>query len=933
MIARRLSSLSVVVVFVGLILAAVAGSAAADPGAPRSYTLKSCDASTQDQSSFGPGWQLSGYGTGVFPDKNCPDGIVFDGEGPFLDPPKWGAWFAPQTTSIVESAEFIYYGGDTSGAYRYWVKACPEDECAVVKELTPGASEAVPTQVKLGLSSHQSSTMAIVGECVVAICPDPTPFVFKNFLFEYSDDVTPTISDLEVTPTGADDPDSDVWLDGKSMTVSFNAYDDGSGVAGVFIFVDQPNGTNATPEPCDFDDSGTACPQWVHVTHKLDLSNVTSGNHIVRIVIYDWALSFPYYTDLPIRIDREAPDEPTGLTLDDGVTQWGWTSQPIVRVGHDDPTDTDDFTHESGWASASFDLRPGANGAVAQSADSTFPDGTMDLTFPHEGAWDVGVAYRDRAGNTGNRAHRFVGYDAGTPQPADPEPIGWIKLSSLIAGINQTWTPPPADAELESGICGYSFTADDEPLGIPPAEPNVLAPTTHARIGSELGEGKHYAHLRAVACNGNASSTETTEVNVDGTAPVPSLHGLQTDGWMTTPPNFSLSAADAGSGTASLEYGFAGPSSLQLHLGSAKAITVPEGATTFTYRATDLVGNESPIQTREIRADWSGPSVEFRADDLARPNQVSATVADPHSGLASVAMQIRRTDDGANAVESAWHSLGASETIAPEGRKELSITKSIPDGDLAPGQYAVRVSARDVAGNWSDTTTTKQFSLPLRAGTTISAAIAKVGDKSRVNWSGASQDRVLRYGTRTALVGTLQDASGNPIPGARLAITETPEFGVERAFGETTTNTSGEFVAKLPSGVTRTFTVRFDGSDGLRPAAAVATIRVRAALTFKLSKKRVRSGRPFTFSGRLLSGDLGTPEGGKFVTVEYLYKREWRPTAATPQVDSKGRFKRQYPGITATRATTVYFRATARREGSWPFLTGSSKIVALRVIP
>ncbi|MBJ7459735.1 MAG: carboxypeptidase regulatory-like domain-containing protein, partial [Thermoleophilaceae bacterium] len=502
----------------------------------------------------------------------------------------------------------------------------------------------------------------------------------------------------------------------------------------------------------------------------------------------------------------------------------------------------------------------------------------------------------------------------------------------LYAGIDQTWTPPPADEQLESGICGYSFDVDDEQLGIPSPEPNVLAPTTRARVPAEVGEGRHFAHLRAVACNGKASATETAPVNVDGSAPVPVLHGLGADGWMTTPPNFSVSASDSGSGTAALEFGFAGVSALQLHPGSAAAATVPEGASTFTYRAIDNVGNRSELQSREIKADWTGPTVEFLPDDLARPNLVNATVADAHSGLATAALQIRRTDEGASAGESAWHALGGSPAVLPEGRKDAVLSQQIPDGDLAPGRYEIRVSARDVAGNWSEASPGKQVNLPLRAQSTISAAIGTVGRRSLINWSGAAQDRTVRFGSRAALVGTLQDGGGDPVVGARLTIAEDPEFGAERQLGEATTNAAGEFVIRLVNGPTRTFTVRFDGSDRLRPSSAIATIRVRAALSLKVNPRRVRSGRSFTFSGRLFSGDMGTPEGGKIVTIYYLRKRSWNPIA-TPRVDQKGRFKVRWPELSAKRPTTVYFQVRANREGNWPFLSGSSKTVALRIIP
>jgi hypothetical protein len=297
-------------------------------------------------------------------------------------------------------------------------------------------------------------------------------------------------------------------------------------------------------------------------------------------------------------------------------------------------------------------------------------------------------------------------------------------------------------------------------------------------------------------------------------------------------------------------------------------------------------------------------------------------------------MQIRRTDAGASALEMNWRSLGELSAPAPAGKKSETFSRAIPDGEFPDGTYELRITARDIAGNWSESAPALQLRLPLRAKPALSAAIARVGKKSKVNWSGATQDRVIRFGDRTALVGTLQDGAGKPVVGAPITISATPEFGTPDRLPSVTTDGRGEFVVRLPNGPTRHFALHFAGSDRLQPIDQTATLRSRAALTLRVTPKTVRSRQPFWLSGRLLSGSMGLPEGGKVVTIEFLLAGKWVSTIATPRVDSKGRFRTKWPpGIRADRPTTVYIHVKAKRDSTWPFLTGSSEPVAVRVKP
>ncbi|MGH2959680.1 MAG: OmpL47-type beta-barrel domain-containing protein [Solirubrobacterales bacterium] len=928
-----------------------------------SYAFKSCDASTEDRSSFGLEWEGSGLGYFIPPKIECPTGIKLDMGTPVVQETKSVAWFHPYSDSVIKSVKFKYYGGDTvPDGYSYTVRSCAW-LCDEVAQLVPGGSVSSPKVALLSMppvgpleSNQGEASVALQIECMQAICPDPPEMVVKNFEFEYDDSVAPLVTNIVTDPenaigpgvavtfpwetgetgeTGPPDETPVAWVRGNNFRLTFEARDEGSGVTNSYLGVDDDE-----PEPLYgvryFEPQGARISDlWVPYDTNVDLRELADGDHQLWISTLDWAMSAPSAKKYPFRVDNTAPGEPAGLDFSDNVTRWDWTPTPGVVVSHADATLDELNTEYSGFKSAVFDVRASPSGTAAVEDEVFDPAAPSELLIPHEGLWDLGVKYRDNAGNPGNRAHAPVGFDSTTPEPADPVPLDWISLDELHAGVDQTWTAPPPNPELESGICAYAFSVDDELLSIPEPNPDVLAPTTSARIPSGIGEGNHYAHVRSIACNGLASAQEPSPVNVDGTAPSPTLHGVSSSGeWSTSEPSASLSATDTLSGVAALEYGFDGEASMNLVPGSSTPITIPQGARTISYRGIDAVGNASPWVELDFKADWTPPAAQFAPRDPIHPNALTAEVDDPHSGLAGAGMQIRRSDSGASAIESNWRSLGEFETLADQGAKSRSITRTIPDGRLADGSYEVRVTARDVAGNWSESEPVLQLTLPVRAKPTLSAAIATVGKRSKVNWSGASQDRVLRFGKKAALVGSLLDGARNPIANARVVITTTEQFGTPGTPKAVTTDARGEFVVPLANRGTRRFDLRFDGNERAQPIDQTADIRVRAALDFKISKHSVRSGQPFTLSGRLLSGDMGLPEGGKIVTIRFLRKRVWFPTYATPPVNSRGRFKyKAYDGITAKRKTKVYFQVTAFRDGSWPFLTGSSKIIALTIKP
>ena len=114
-------------------------------------------------------------------------------------------------------------------------------------------------------------------------------------------------------------------------------------------------------------------------------------------------------------------------------------------------------------------------------------------------------------------------------------------------------------------------------------------------------------------------------------------------------------------------------------------------------------------------------------------------------------------------------------------------------------------------------------------------------------------------------------------------------------------------------------------------ASHTLALRVRAALTLRLSPRVVPRGGTLRFAGHLLGGPL--PPLGKIVelqardagTLRWLTFRTVRVRGRGGRFAARHRFRR------ARGPLTLEFRARARADDAYPFATGSSRPVRVRV--
>ncbi|WP_426321998.1 OmpL47-type beta-barrel domain-containing protein [Microbacterium sp. E-13] len=196
-----------------------------------------------------------------------------------------------------------------------------------------------------------------------------------------------------------------------------------------------------------------------------------------------------------------------------------------------------------------------------------------------------------------------------------------------------------------------------------------------------IPEGVSTVNYRATDQSGNVSDVKQLPVKRDQTAPDVSASTSPAaadgvGGWFVSPVSVSVSASDAGSGVASVEY--------RLGEGAwgaySSPVSIPEGTTTFSYRATDEAGNVSAVGQLPVKADATAP--------------VTSVVVSPGSGVvlagSTVSATFTATDAGSGVASTEYSTDGGATWVAATDAG-VSFTEV--------GQYVVKYRSVDAAGN------------------------------------------------------------------------------------------------------------------------------------------------------------------------------------------------------------------------------------------
>jgi hypothetical protein len=344
----------------------------------------------------------------------------------------------------------------------------------------------------------------------------------------------------------------------------------------------------------------------------------------------------------------------------------------------------------------------------------------------------------------------------------------------------------------------------------------------------------------------------------------------------------------------------------------------------------DAPGNQqqaSGVKVEGLNYDITPPGdVAFMPQDPHDPARVRVRAEDGGSGIRSGAIEVRR--DGQNA----WLPLATDVT-------DYGLTALMDDETLPKGLYFLRARASDAAGleqssdRWEDGNPATP-KLPIRLASRLVAGRPGKRRCRRARGRRICRRRLaikprLRVGRAALLRGRLT-VNRKAMAGAAVEVWRQLDGGADwKRLGTMTTSRTGRFGFKARRGPARTVRFRYPGGAMIRGRNADVRLRVRASTSMAVSRRSVVTGEYVTFRGQLRGGWL--PTDGVLVELQVFTRGKWRTFAQPRASGTNGRWEYQYRFETIRGRAQFRFRARIRRQRGYPFTTGHSRFVRVRV--
>jgi hypothetical protein len=463
-----------------------------------------------------------------------------------------------------------------------------------------------------------------------------------------------------------------------------------------------------------------------------------------------------------------------------------------------------------------------------------------------------------------------------------------------------------------------------------------------------IPEGTQQLHLTATDAAGNTAESSPVSVRIDNTPPgaVPvSVEGGETWrnrdsftlGWQNPPEEdrAPIVAADwricrvgggeCQTGTAS------GPS-----IAALGGLTVPgPGEWEGQIWRQDAAGNSQPQNASvpvRLRFDPEPPELGFEPPSVQDPTRVGVQVADRVSGVAGGEVELSRVGSGV------WQPL-------PTVLEGEELVTRIDDASLPAGEYELRASATDKAGNEASSESRidgspMKVTLPLRAPTSVSAGVLHHAVVKKVVHRHGRR-RVVRhritelvpketvgFGGKAEFSGRLLDKSGSPVAGAAVAVYQQVPEEDEAQVATLTTGSEGGFAYEAPAESSRRLRFVYAGTATSLPAEGSAELLVHGTSTLNVKPAKVLNGHSVTFTGQVRGNPL--PSMGKLVELQVRLTHEWS-TFRTIRSGPEGVWSISYP-FKRTCGTEHYrFRGRLPGEAGYPLEPGHSPVVTVTV--
>lgn len=349
----------------------------------------------------------------------------------------------------------------------------------------------------------------------------------------------------------------------------------------------------------------------------------------------------------------------------------------------------------------------------------------------------------------------------------------------------------------------------------------------------------------------------------------------------------------------------------------------------------DAAGNQQPENASlpvKLRFDPEPPKLGFEALSASDPTRVSVQVTDPISGLGGGEIEISRAGSGT------WEALSTSQ----EGS---DLVARVDDATLPPGEYEMRATAHDQAGNLASTTQRldgqpMKVKLPLRVASSVRAgAVGKKRVRRTVHHGGKTHNvtrtiTVLKprvkvgFGHKVRLAGVLVDRAGNPIGGAPVQVYSRPREGDEALAYTLTTGAHGHFSYVIDARSSQSLRFAYPGTATRLPAEDKVALLVSGRSTLSVSRTRILNGQSVVFSGRVQGRPL--PATGKLIELQVRFADEWS-TFRTIRSDTDGQWRITYRFERTCGVQRFRFRARLPGEAGYALESGHSPVLSVRV--
>ena len=333
-----------------------------------------------------------------------------------------------------------------------------------------------------------------------------------------------------------------------------------------------------------------------------------------------------------------------------------------------------------------------------------------------------------------------------------------------------------------------------------------------------------------------------------------------------------------------------------------------------------------------LRYDPDPPQLGFEQPPASDPTLISVPVTDKTSGLADGRIEI------SPAGSDTWRTLDSRRTAA------VSIAR-LDDAAMPAGNYVLRATARDQAGNEASTTQRLDgqpmaVTLPVRITSVMQAGVPRRQTvRQTVTRHGRRRTihrRVtvlrpaagVRLGRRVQITGRLVNRDGQGIGGAEVQVLARSDVSPEQLVAVLHTNDAGDYTYTATGSTSRVLRFAYTGSPVILPAQSEVRLQVPAESSLRVSRRHVLNGRTVTFSGQART--LPVPAGGKLIELQVLLSSRWQ-TFRTARTDQAGHWALPYR-FARTRGVQRYrFRAVLPHEAGYAFTDGVSSSVLVRV--